>query len=186
VPSLRAALPPQLLARPLSHVRVHHSQVFYTASFDGILFVYDLANSVSRRNLEKWKQEWQQVYFGGTGGSAPAGGRHSPRGFHGGALWGDEAPEAVNYLSPQKRSRDLQSTWSGGGASRGSIRSLDGVMPPTLTVGNKQDLVSCAGAAAGRSSNFDEIEGGQGCHEIAVAACRKYVEGAPPTSCSLA
>lgn len=152
----------------MSSVATHSYQVFYTATFDGILLVYDLANSVSRRNLEKWKHEWQQVYFGGGSTSVPAGGRHSPRGFHGGALWGDETPETVNYLSPHKRSRDLQNTWSGGGASRGS-RSLDGAMPPVLTVGNKQDLVSGTGAGAARS-NSEEMEGGQGCHEIAVAA----------------
>ena len=83
-------------------------------------------------------------------------------------MWGDEAAETVNYLSPHKRNRDLQSTWSGAAASRGS-KSLDGAMPPALTVGNKQDLVSSAGAGAARSYS-DEIEGGQACHEVAVAA----------------
>jgi len=31
---------------------------------DGILLVHDLANSVSRRNLDKWRDEWTQVHPG--------------------------------------------------------------------------------------------------------------------------
>eukprot|EP00286_Rhodomonas_abbreviata_P012155 CAMPEP_0181332678 /NCGR_PEP_ID=MMETSP1101-20121128/25240_1 /TAXON_ID=46948 /ORGANISM="Rhodomonas abbreviata, Strain Caron Lab Isolate" /LENGTH=117 /DNA_ID=CAMNT_0023442375 /DNA_START=127 /DNA_END=477 /DNA_ORIENTATION=- len=34
-------------------------QVFFSSNqHDGILFVHDLSNSVSRRNVERWKQEW--------------------------------------------------------------------------------------------------------------------------------
>ena len=40
-------------------------------------------------------------------------------------------------------------------------------------VGNKQDLV--AGKGEGERGAEEEVEGGHGCHEITLCACRKYV-----------
>jgi len=63
-------------------------QVFYGTAFDGVILVYDLANSVSRRNLEKWRNEWKSAYFGG-GAGVLGGGHHSSGGGGGGGNWGD-------------------------------------------------------------------------------------------------
>ncbi|EKX32227.1 hypothetical protein GUITHDRAFT_175451 [Guillardia theta CCMP2712] len=43
-------------------------QVFYSNAVDGVILVHDVTNSISRRNLEKWKQEWTQ-HASGAGGA---------------------------------------------------------------------------------------------------------------------
>ena len=147
--------------------------MFYTTTFDGILLVYDLANSVSRRNLEKWRQEWQLGYFGGAGGQSVGASRSM-------GIWPGEEPDNGSVLSPNRRSRDVYGGGGGGGGGldlrldlhRGASASQNAAMPPVLTIGNKLDLVGTG--AAGRGAFDGEVEGGQGCHEIAVAACRKY------------
>ena len=143
--------------------------MFYGTAFDGILLVYDLANSVSRRNLEKWRQEWQQVHFGGEGGGAAMGGVAS-------AVWTDELAES----STSRRSRDQQGVGvRGAGANRVGSAGFHVATPPVLTIGNKQDLVGGGvggcGDGGGHGGIDVEVEGGSGCHEISVSACRKYV-----------
>ena len=147
--------------------------MFYGTAFDGILLVYDLANSVSRRNLEKWRQEWQQVHFGGEGGGAAMGGVAS-------AVWTDELAESSTHFSPSRRSRDQQGVGvRGPGANRVGSAGFHVATPPVLTIGNKQDLVGGGvggcGDGGGHGGIDVEVEGGSGCHEIAVSACRKYV-----------
>jgi len=122
----RACAPPALPAflRPL--------QVFYGTAFDGVLLVYDLANSVSRRNLEKWRTEWQSAHFGG-GAGAWGGGHHSSSAGAGAGVWAEDSQD-LGYFSPAKRrSIDAQNAWGAGAGGAGGAPRGSGALPPILT-----------------------------------------------------
>jgi len=132
---------------------------------DGIILVHDLGNSVSRRNLVKWRDEWTTSVSEALlpdGGSydilgSPRKGVRSP------------PPPPTHVAAPQlaaqhaaKGSVDLSDRVQGSGgldAWAGGGRSL--LSPPTLTIGNKRDLLlGGGGGGGGGGAHFYDAEDG--------------------------